>query len=86
MEIWTNYSKTSKDKRQAKNRLCKKLVLFQLGDCLCGRSSIPKGTRSFAKSTLQKYNQSFDQIFKMLLNDIDKHEKEYNEAQKTPEN
>lgn len=78
-KLFQNFKKI-KDK--PKTDYAKSLYYFNLAIAYVEDHQFQKAREVLQKSTLQKYNQSFDQIFKMLLNDIDKHEKEYNEAQK----
>lgn len=82
-KLFQNFKKI-KDK--PKTDYAKSLYYFNLAIAYVEDHQFQKAREVLQKSTLQKYNQSFNQIFKMLLNDIDKHEKEYNETKKTPEN
>ena len=82
-KLFQNFKKI-KDK--PKTDYAKSLYYFNLAIAYVEDHQLQKAREVLQKSTLQKYNQSFNQIFKMLLQDIDKHEKEYNETQKTPEN
>ena len=82
-KLFQNFKKI-KDK--PKTDYAKSLYYFNLAIAYVEDHQFQKAREVLQKSTFQKYNQSFNQIFKMLLSDIDKHEKEYNETKKTPEN
>ena len=82
-KLFQNFKKI-KDK--PKTDYAKSLYYFNLEIAYVEAHQFQKAREVLQKSTFQKYNQSFNQIFKMLLSDIDKHEKEYNETKKTPEN
>lgn len=75
-KLFQNFKKI-KDK--PKTDYSKSLYYFNLAIAYVEDHQFQKAREVLNKSTLQQYNPSFNEIFKTLLEDIDYHEKKFNE-------
>ncbi len=79
-KLFQNFKKI---KNKPKTDYAKSLYYFNLAIAYAEDKQFSKAREVLKKSTLQKYNTAFNQIFTTLLKDIEEHEKHFMENSKS---